>query len=206
MAAWEVHAPAHGGARVGLFQVMARVASMSRGYGGAFQQPLLCDLRLRAPDRAVAIVGNRDAARKKPAAVAPVALDVRAGVDMATVAVGSSVLAAQEPAMTPLAQRLSKSSPARLECHSAHSVRARASGSGPDLDSEDLPQIITPITVHDAAGSSIAEAEAFRLNMQFMHAHGVPKGEFTTFSNAGVSNVDVMRADTRGSTRSTRTT
>lgn len=33
----------------------------------------------------------------------------------------------------------------------------------------------------DAAGS---DPVTFCLHVEFMHAHGIPKGEFTTFSNA----------------------
>jgi hypothetical protein len=38
---------------------------------------------------------------------------------------------------------------------------------------------------HPAHGEPArSDPEAFFLHVEFVHAHGVPKGEFTTFSNA----------------------
>jgi hypothetical protein len=54
-------------------------------------------------------------------------------------------------------ERFATHPPARLEWHPAH---------------EEL-----------AAG----DPETFLLHVEFLHAHGVPKGEFTTFSTAGIA-------------------
>jgi hypothetical protein len=52
-------------------------------------------------------------------------------------------------------QRFATRPPARLEWHSAHE----------ELTDDD--------------------PETFVLHVEFVHAHGIPKGEFTTFSTAG---------------------
>lgn len=54
-------------------------------------------------------------------------------------------------------QRFTSPPPARLEWHPAHEERA---GGDP---------------------------ETFLLHVEFVHAHGLPKGEFTTFSTAGTA-------------------
>jgi hypothetical protein len=54
-------------------------------------------------------------------------------------------------------ERFATHAPARLEWHPAH---------------------------EDLAGSDL---DTFLLHVEFVHAHGVPKGEFTTFSIAGIA-------------------
>jgi hypothetical protein len=61
------------------------------------------------------------------------------------------------------------SEPGRLEWHPAHGEPARS------------------------------DPEAFFLHVEFVHAHGIPKGEFTTFSNACTPAGSVRsRTDCRG--------
>jgi hypothetical protein len=52
------------------------------------------------------------------------------------------------------AERFATYPPARLELHPAHGESARG------------------------------DPETFLLHVEFVHAHGIPRGEFTTFSNA----------------------
>jgi hypothetical protein len=54
-------------------------------------------------------------------------------------------------------ERFATRPPARLEWHSAH---------------------------EELAGG---DPETFLLHVEFVHAHGIPKGEFTTFSTAGLA-------------------
>ena len=41
---------------------------------------------------------------------------------------------------------------------------------------------------HPAHGDDVrGDPETFVLHVEFVHAHGIPKGEFTTFSTAGIA-------------------
>lgn len=78
-------------------------------------------------------------------------------------------------------RRLSADVPGKMESHPAHTVSALQ-----ERDPDDLQQTMCEIThENDKRPVARADEEAFRLHLQFMRAHGVPKGEFTTFSNAG---------------------
>ena len=46
------------------------------------------------------------------------------------------------------------------------------------------------------------DPETFLLHVEFVHAHGVPKGEFTTFSTAGIAAGVSPDAESRDGARS----
>jgi hypothetical protein len=74
-----------------------------------------------------------------------------------------------------------------MESHPTQRVLAHPRCTLQALDPEDLEQTMCDAVHDDDARKRLVrtDAEAFRLHMEFVHAHGIPKGEVTTFSTVG---------------------
>lgn len=87
--------------------------------------------------------------------------------------------------MTAAAERLITRQPGRMESHPAHRALAHPRCILQQLYPEDLEQTMCDAIHDDEARKRLVrtDAEAFRLHLEFVHAHGLAIGEVTTFSN-----------------------
>lgn len=86
--------------------------------------------------------------------------------------------------MTATAERSITNRPGHMESHPTRRALAHTRCTLQQLDPEDLEQTMCDAVQDDDAQKRLvrADAEAFRLHVAFTHAHGIPKGEVTTFS------------------------
>lgn len=90
--------------------------------------------------------------------------------------------------MTTAAERLITRQPGRMESHPVHRALAHPRCTLQELYPEDLEQTLCD-AIHDEDAIKRlvrTDAEIFRLHVEFIHAHGMPRGEITTFSNMAV--------------------
>ncbi|MGH8176779.1 MAG: hypothetical protein ACREV5_11015 [Steroidobacter sp.] len=103
--------------------------------------------------------------------------------------------------MTIAAERLAVNVPGRMESHAARRAFAISGCTLQELDPEDLQQ--TMCDAFDGEERRLlprTDEMIFRLHLEFMRAHGAPKGEFTTFSNASAMTSGSGRAERPAST------
>jgi hypothetical protein len=95
--------------------------------------------------------------------------------------------------MTTAAERLITGQPGRMESRPTHGALARCTLHA--LSPEDLEQTMCDATHDEEATKHIAstDADTFRLYAEFIHAHGIPRGEITTFSNMAAMTVNHER-------------
>lgn len=89
--------------------------------------------------------------------------------------------------MTTAAERLTTRSPGRMESHCVQRALAHPHCMLQQLDPEDLNQTMCDAMPEEERRllTGMDDAESFQLHVQFMRAHGPPKGEFTTLSAGG---------------------
>lgn len=84
-------------------------------------------------------------------------------------------------------ERLTTSAPGHLESHSTHRDLAHPCCTLQQLDPEDLQTTMCDLIQEDEKRlAARMDEETYKLHQQFIRAHGMPKGEFTTFSNGSV--------------------
>jgi hypothetical protein len=94
------------------------------------------------------------------------------------------------------AERLAINVPGWMESHATQRERARPSCTLQQLDIEDLQQAMCDTIESNGKRLPPHEDEqTFRLYREFLHAHGTPTGEYTTFSNAGSACVERKNRD-----------
>jgi len=87
--------------------------------------------------------------------------------------------------MTIAAERLVANVPGRMESRSVRRALARPLCVLQELNPEEFHSTMCDAVHHDDKKLKIRnDAETFKLNVAFVHAHGTPRGEVTTFSNA----------------------
>lgn len=88
--------------------------------------------------------------------------------------------------MTVAAERLVANIPGRMQSHSARRALAQPQCVLQEQGPEEFHNTMCEAIHHDDRKLRIRnDAEAFRLNTAFVRAHGIPRGEVTTFSNQG---------------------
>lgn len=88
--------------------------------------------------------------------------------------------------MTIAAERLVANVPGRMESHSTRRALAHPLCTLQEIDPEEFHNTMCDAVHHEAKKPKVRnDEETFRLNRAFMRAHGLPRGEITTFSNAG---------------------
>lgn len=89
--------------------------------------------------------------------------------------------------MTAAAERSITSRPGHMESHPPQRALAHPRCTLQALYPEDLEQTMCDAIHDDDARKRLVrtDAQAFRLHVEFVHAHGIPKGEVTTFSTVG---------------------
>lgn len=96
--------------------------------------------------------------------------------------------------MTIAAERLVANVPGRMESHPTHRALAHPLCTLQEPDPEEFHNTMCDAVHHEAKKLKIRNDEAtFRLNQVFLRAHGLPRGEITTFSNAGATGVEGKR-------------
>jgi hypothetical protein len=73
-----------------------------------------------------------------------------------------------------------------MESHATHRALAHRRSALQDLDSADLEQTMRD-AMHSEEKDLLAhmDEQTYRLHLAFVHAHGTPRGEFTTFMQGG---------------------
>lgn len=89
--------------------------------------------------------------------------------------------------MTTAAERSITSRPGHMESHPTQRALAHPRCTLQALHPEDLEQTMCDAIHDDDARKRLVrtDAQAFRLHVEFVHAHGIPKGEVTTFTTVG---------------------
>lgn len=89
--------------------------------------------------------------------------------------------------MTIAAERLVANIPGRMESHPVHRALAHPLCVLQELNPEEYHGTMCDAVHHDDGKLKVrGDAETFGLNVAFQRAHGSPRGEVTTFSNAGL--------------------
>lgn len=90
--------------------------------------------------------------------------------------------------MTAAAERSLTSRPGHMESYPTQRALAHPRCTLQMMDPEDLEQTMCDAVHDDHAVKRLVctDADAFRLNLEFVYAHGAPKGEVTTFSTVFV--------------------
>lgn len=97
--------------------------------------------------------------------------------------------------MTIAAERLVANVPGRMESHPRHRALAHPLCTLQELDPEEFHNTMCDAVHHDARKLKIRnDEETFLISVAFVHAHGIPKGEVTTFSNVGAVTANGRRA------------
>ena len=97
--------------------------------------------------------------------------------------------------MTIAAERLVANVPGRMESHPRQRALAHPLCTLQELDPEEFHNTLCDAVHHEAKKLKIRNDEAtFRMSVAFFHAHGIPKGEVTTFSNVGAVTANSRRA------------
>lgn len=106
--------------------------------------------------------------------------------------------------MTSAAQRLAANTPGGMRCHSLRERLAHDCGPQ-ELEPEDLDQTLCDAIPEYEKRRCAARTDQtrFALHQQFLRAHGIPKGEFTTFVRGGFATV-ALSDERRGDNRSPR--
>jgi hypothetical protein len=99
--------------------------------------------------------------------------------------------------MTTAAQRRAASQPARMESHPVHRPVGRPYCTLQELDPEDLQQTMCD-TIQDEEQrlTGPLDPATYRLHVEFVRAHGLPKGEYTTFCNGSM--LSISKTPARG--------
>jgi hypothetical protein len=99
------------------------------------------------------------------------------------------------------AERLVTNSPARMESHASARAHTRPYCALQQLDAEGRPMCDS---LQDEEGGPLLDSapQAFRLYLEFVHAHGMAKGQITTFSNACTFSGLMDASDGRSGARS----
>lgn len=96
--------------------------------------------------------------------------------------------------MTIAAERLVANVPGRMESRPTHRALAHPLCTLQEPDPEEFHNTMCDAVHHEAKKLKIRNDEVtFRLNQAFIRAHGQPRGETTTFSNAGAAGVEGKR-------------
>lgn len=96
--------------------------------------------------------------------------------------------------MTIAAERLVANVPGRMESHPTHRALAHPLCTLQEPDPEEFHNTMCDAVHHEARKLKVRnDAQTFRLNQVFLRVHGSPRGEITTFSNAGVVGVEGPR-------------
>ena len=89
--------------------------------------------------------------------------------------------------MTIAVKRSATDQPGRMESHCAHGSHLHPYCALQELDPEDLRQPMCDTLPEDDKRLVVRTDEAtFKLYADFVYAHGLPKGEFTAFSDGGL--------------------
>ena len=92
--------------------------------------------------------------------------------------------------MTIAAERLVANVPGRMESHTARRALAHPLCTLQQVDPEEFHSTMCDAIHHEDRKLKIrSDAATFELSVAFMHAHGIPKGEVTTFSNAAATGI-----------------
>lgn len=88
--------------------------------------------------------------------------------------------------MSIAAERLVANVPGRMESQSARRVLAQPLCTLQEPHPEEFHNTMCDAAHHEYRKlKTRCDEETFELNLAFMRAHGLPRGEITTFSNAG---------------------
>lgn len=97
--------------------------------------------------------------------------------------------------MTIAAERLVANVPGRMESHPVQRALSRPLCTLQEPNPEEFHNTMCDAVHHEARKLKVRDDETtFRLNQVFLRAHGLPRGEITTFSNAGAAGANERKA------------
>jgi hypothetical protein len=80
------------------------------------------------------------------------------------------------------AEKFVANPPGRMESHSSRRALARPFCALQELDPE-IHAMCDPLLEEEARRLTRSDPQTYRLHVEFVQAHGIPKGRITTFSN-----------------------